>query len=829
MRKILTSLTVVLTLSFASHAQLNYPAADAKELKGKISGTVIDGNTKTIESATIALLRAKDSSVAKMSVADKTGKFEFENIAPGQYVVSITAIGHTKGFSETFDINASNLSVTLKTIELVPHAKAISGVTVTSKKPFIEQKPGKTVLNVDASPTNVGLNALELLEKSPGVSVDNDGNISIKGKQGVMILIDGKPTYMSGADLTALLKTIQSTSLDQIEIMTNPPAKYDAAGNSGIINIKTKKGIVKGMNGNANLSYSQGLYGRVNGGINLNYRNNKLNLFGGYNGGNWEGYNTLKIGRNFYEADKTTLKGSSDQLSRPHFKGIYNNIKAGMDYNLTKKDVIGVVVNANFSDGDEDPQSVSNVRFASGDIDYKIRSKGVNNRKSSNVSANLNFKHTFDSTGREITADLDQAHYNNRNNTSLNTQIFDAEDIKNPNDIILNGTIPSDINIYSAKVDYVHPFQSGLKLEAGLKTSFVKTDNEVEYLRNSGGEWSIDDRSNHFIYKENINAAYAIFSKTIKKWELTAGLRLENTIAEGQQIKSDSSFKRNYTSLFPNFGVGYNANEKNQFNLSYSRRITRPDYDDLNPFVFFLDSLTYGQGNPYLQPQYTNNIEVSHTYNRFLTTTLNYTQTDDIITQLLKQNTEKKVTYQTQENFSTMKQFGLAVSANVPVRKWWNANIYTNVFNNHYTGIYQNGVTNDPVDVQFTSFMANVTNSFTLGKGWSAEVSGWYRSKAPEGLLVANEMYAVNSAISKQLFKKKATLKLGVRDIFYTQQFSGYAKYSDVDVIVSSKRDSRQFNLSFNYRFGKKNIAPARRKSGGADDEQNRVKSGGGN
>ncbi|MEP7372583.1 MAG: TonB-dependent receptor [Chitinophagaceae bacterium] len=830
MRKILTLLTVVLALSFVGHAQLNNtPEADAKELKGKIRGTVVDGSTKTIESATIALLRTKDSSVAKMSIADKTGKFEFENIAFGQYMVSITAIGHNKGYSETFDINASNLSVTLKTIELIPQAKAISGVTVTSKKPFIEQKPGKTVLNVEASPTNAGLNALELLEKSPGVSVDNDGNISLKGKQGVLILVDGKPTYMSGADLTALLKTIQSTSLDQIEIMTNPPAKYDAAGNSGIINIKTKKGIIKGMNGNANLGYTQGLYGRINGGINLNYRNNKLNIFGGYNGGNWEGYNDLKIGRNFYEADKTTLKGSSDQLSRPHFKGIYNNAKLGLDYNLTKKDILGVVVNGNFSNGDEDPRSVSNVRFANGDIDYKIRSKGENNRKSSNISTNLNYKHTFDSTGREITVDLDQAHYNNRSNTSLNTQIFDADDIKDGSDIILNGTIPSYINIYSAKVDYVHPFKSGLKLEAGLKTSFVKTDNEVGYLRNSGGEWSVDDRSNHFIYKENINAAYAIFSKTIKKWELTAGLRLENTIADGHQIKSDSTFKRNYTSLFPNVGIGYNANEKNQFNLSYSRRITRPDYDALNPFVFFLDSLTYGQGNPYLQPQYTNNIEVSHTYNRFLTTTFNYTQTDDIITQMLKQNTEKKVTYQTHENFSTMKQIGLAVSANVPVKKWWNANIYTNVFNNHYTGIYQNGTTNDPIDVQFTSFMANVTNSFTLGKGWSAEVSGWYRSKAAEGLLVANEMYAVNSAVSKQMFKKKATLKLGVRDIFYTQQFSGYAKYSDVDVVIASKRDSRQLNLSFNYRFGKNNIAPARRKRGGADDEQSRVNSGGGN
>jgi iron complex outermembrane recepter protein len=303
-------------------------------------------------------------------------------------------------------------------------------------------------------------------------------------------------------------------------------------------------------------------------------------------------------------------------------------------------------------------------------------------------------------------------------------------------------------------------------------------------------------------------------------------LRLENTIAKGHQLKNDSSFTRDYTSLFPNVGIGYNANEKNQFNFSYSRRITRPNYEALNPFVFFLDSLTYGQGNPYLQPQFTNNFEVSHTFNRFLTTTFNYTQTDDIITQLLKQDTEKKITFQTQENFSKMKQIGLAVSANVPVAKWWNANIYANVFNNHYSGIYQD----DPVDIQFTSFMTNVTNSFTIGKkGWSAELSGWYRSKAAEGLLVANDMGAVNTAIVKQLFKKKATLKFGVRDIFYTQQFSGYARYSDVDVNVASRRDSRQFNATFSYRFGKNNIAPARRKTGGADDEQNRVNSGGGN
>jgi len=815
MRKVLSLLTLSLTfLSLVSYAQTT---------KGRISGTVIDGSTKTIESATITLLKAKDSSVVKMSVADKTGKYEFENVAEGRYLVLISAVGHNKGFSETLEISAASPAVVVKTIELVPQAQAMSGVTVTAKKPAIEQKPGKMVVNVDASPTNAGLTAMELLEKSPGVTVDNDGNISVKGKQGVMILVDGKPTYMSGADLAALLKNMQSTSIDQIEIMTNPPAKYDASGNSGIINIKTKKGIVKGMNGNANLGYTQGLYARFNGGVNLNYRNNKVNVFGGYNGGTYQGYNRLTIDRKLYDADKVTLLRTIDQVSRPHFEGVYHNTKMGMDYNFTKKDVIGFVFNGNFNTNDEDPYSNTNIRDNNGKLLNKLESFADNRRTSSNYTTNLNYKHTFDSTGREISADADWAFYDNKNRTSLLTKSYDAENLHIPGqDVLMPGNIPSTIKIYSAKVDYVHPFKSGLRLEAGAKTSFVNTDNKVNYQRN--GVDAID-RNNHFIYDENINAAYAILSRSIRKWELTAGLRVENTIAKGHQLSNDSSFKRNYTNFFPNVGAGFNMNEKNQFNLSYSRRIMRPDYDDLNPFIFFLDSLTYGQGNPYLTPQFTNNFELSHTFNRFLTTTVNYTNTSDIITDLLKQNTEKNTTYQTKDNFSSMKQWGVSVMANIPLRKWWNANIYTNVFHNSYSGLYNN----DPVNVEFTSFLGNITNSFTLGKGWNAEISGWYRSKAAEGILVARAMGAMNTAITKQLLKGKGTLKLGVRDVLWTQKFSGYAKYSDVDVTIDSRRDSRQFNMSFSYRFGKKNIAPARRKTGGANDEQNRVKSGGGN
>jgi iron complex outermembrane receptor protein len=815
MKKISAFLTAaLLTFTFSSFAQTT----------SRVKGDVKDESQKPVSGITVSLLRGKDSSLVKAAITDKDGLYSFESIKNGSYLLGITSVGYQKKFSGVIDVK-EGAEITVPSFSLLPQAKGLKEVTVIAKKPFIEQKPGKTVLNVEASPTNAGLTALELLEKSPGVSVDNDGNISLKGKQGVMILIDGKPTYMSGADLTNLLKNMQSSGLEQIEIMTNPPAKYDASGNSGIINIKTKKGLVKGMNGSASANYTQGLYGRYNGSLNLNYRNNKLNIFGGYNGGKYEGFNKLTLDRKFYENDNTTIKGLSDQESRPHFVGIYNSLKLGADYYFSKKTVAGIVFNGGINDNSDMPTSTSFVRFADGSVDYKIGSTGDNTRLSKNLSTNVNLKHTFDSTGREITVDLDNAFYNTRNNTRLNTQIFNAADIKLGEDVILKGFIPSDISIYSAKADYSHPFKSGLKLEAGVKSSYVKTDNEVEYLRNSGSDWRKDDRSNHFVYNENINAAYAILSKSIKKWALTAGLRLENTIAKGHQVSNDSSFKRNYTNLFPNIGVGYNASEKNQINFSYSRRITRPDYDALNPFVFFLDSLTYGQGNPYLQPQFTHNFELSHTFKRFLTTTLNYTQTNDIITQMLKQDTEKKVTYQTRENFSSMKQVGLAVMANFAVAKWWNMNIYTNVFNNHYTGIYQNGLKNDPIDIEFTSFMGNMTNSFTIGKkGLTGEVSGWYRTKAAEGLLVANKMYAVNAALSQTLFKKKATLKVGIRDIFFTQQFRGYAKYSDVDVNVFSRRDSRQVNATFTYRFGKKNIAPARRKSGGAEAEQNRVK-----
>src|SRR5215213_1741335 len=305
MKKILTLLTLMI-ITLVSHAQKN----------GRVSGNVIDGSQKTIESATISLLRSKDSVAVKFSVADKNGKYVFENIPTGKYLVSITAVGHSKGFSEVFEISESKADVQLKTIELLPQSKAMSGVSVTAKKPLIEQKIDRTIVNVEASVTNVGSSALEVLEKSPGISVDKDGNISLKGKQGVMVLVDGRPTQLGGADLANLLRSMNANQMDQIEIMTNPPAKYDAAGNAGIINIKTKKNKQFGYNGTITLGYSQGRYPKFNEGVNFNYRQGKVNVFTNLSHNHWESFENLDIQRKMRNENTKELKFDFDQQAR---------------------------------------------------------------------------------------------------------------------------------------------------------------------------------------------------------------------------------------------------------------------------------------------------------------------------------------------------------------------------------------------------------------------------------------------------------------------------------------------------------------------------------
>jgi hypothetical protein len=439
MRKSLSLLTVALTiLSLVGYAQTK---------TGQAFGTVIDGSQKIIESSTITLLRAKDSSVAKISVADKNGKFEFERIPEGKYFVSVSAIGHRKGYSEVFEITPEKNSVTLKTIELAPQSKALAGVTVTAKKPLVEQKIDRTIINVEASITNVGSSALEVLEKSPGISVDKDGNISLKGKEGVMILIDGRPTQLGGADLANMLRSMNANQLDQIEIMTNPPAKYDAAGNAGIINIKTKKNRQLGYNGSANVGYSQGRYPKFNEGLNLNYRVNKVNIFTNLSHNYNMNYNILTIQRNFRDKTTKELLSHFDQVARMRNESNSVNGKLGLDYFAGKNTTVGIVLTGFSSDRSNTNRNVTDIFNTNGSTTSQTRAFSTGKQDWKNFSTNLNFRQVLDTSGKELTADLDYITYDSKNHTSMINSYFNESGNSTDKSDTLLGSLPQNIEI----------------------------------------------------------------------------------------------------------------------------------------------------------------------------------------------------------------------------------------------------------------------------------------------------------------------------------------------------------------------------------------------
>jgi iron complex outermembrane receptor protein len=807
-----------------------YLIGNAQTPLPSISGNVNDEKQRAIESATVSLLKAKDSVLIKLAICDKDGKYVFENIGSGTYLISASSVGHLKAFSESFRYTSES-SINVNTIVLSSQSKDLKEVSVLGSKPFIEQKADRMVVNVDASPANAGSSVMDVLEKSPGVSVDKDGNISLKGKQGVTIMIDNKPTYLSATDLSNYLKSLPSSAIDQLEIMTNPSAKYDAAGNSGIINIKTKKNKAKGFNGSFTLTHTQGVYPKPAASVNLNYRTGKANFFlnAGYT--HWEGFQTLDINRKYLDINTKAITSIFSQQTNMKFSNPSFNLKLGMDYYLSKNTTVGFVFsgfknNQNF-------QSVSNIFLKDPNqvTDSIVYSPSTNNSTWKNGSVNLNFRHQFDSTGKELTADIDFMSYNSGSDQYFDNITYNP-DWTVRGQTILTGNLPSDIKIYSFKSDYSHPFKHELKLEVGIKSSYVSTDNTANYYNMINNSPTVDTgKTNRFAYHENINAAYINLNKQVKKWSFQAGLRAENTNYSGHQFgnnftvkNNDSSFQRTYISFFPTAYISFQASAKNQFVLNYGRRIDRPAYQDLNPFLFFLDQYTYQAGNPYLQPQFTQNLEFSHTYNNFLTTTLNYSFTKDFFSETFEQS--GRATIVRNGNIGQRQNAGLAISANIPVRKWWTAILYTNVNYTKFTGMLYG----EYLSVSATTFLANVNNQFKFEKGWGGEISGFYRSSGVEGQILVDPMGQASAAVSKQLLKDKATLKLGLRDIFYTGGVTGHINFQQTQASFKNQRDSRQLSLSFTYRFGKplKGTQP-HRNTGGANDEQNRVKVGNAN
>ena len=822
------SLLAAMTIGMSSIAQTG----------GKVSGSIKDGgNQKIIDAASVSLLKAKDSSLIKVAVTDKAGNFSFENLKEGSYLVLATSIGHSKIYSNSFLIAADKLSVNVGVLQLVPVEKALQEVSVTAKKPLIERKLDRTIVNVDASITSTGSTALEVLEKAPGISVDKDGNISLKGKSGVIVYLDGRPSYLSGPDLANMLRNMTASQLDQIEIMTNPPAKYDAAGNAGVINIKTKKNKLFGYNGSLTSGYTQGRYARFNEAVSFNYRNKKINFFSNFNYNRNHRSQELFILRNFRDANTKNIKSIFDQSTDMVNQSHNYSAKAGVDFTVSKNTTIGLVLNGFYNPSLWQSSTKTFIYDPNNILTDVTTAYTENEEKWKNFSSNINFRTKLDTAGQEITADLDFIQYKATSIQPLTSTYYDNMGNMTQAPDVLNGTLPTNIKIYSSKVDYTLPLKKDAKFEAGFKTSFVNNDNNARYDSLKTGYSVLDSgRSNHFIYDENINAAYVNYSRPLgKKWTAQFGLRAENTnsngISKGYTYNTASNkfeytetkFKKSYTQLFPTVYLQYTANEKNQFVINYGRRIERPDYEDMNPFVHFLDRYTFEQGNPNLTPQFAHNIELSHTYKGFLTSTVNYTNTTNIIQMVLEQNDLTNETFVKKANIANSQQVGLAVTANKSITKWWSGNIYANVYNNHFKGV----VNNEPISIGITSFMVQLQQQFKFNKGWSAELSGFYRSKGVEGVIYIKPIAQVNAGVSKQILKNKGSIRLNVRDIFAGGVFKGYSKYGTVDANFKNVNDSRAVSLTFTYRFNKGKLkASSSKRNSGASDEQNRVKSG---
>jgi hypothetical protein len=812
MQKLLILILVLFTSSSVAIAQSN---------AGKIFGKV-QSSVEPVNGATVNVLRSKDSTLVKMSVCDKAGVFEIEKLSNGAYVLKITAVGYTPFVSAPLVITDDKPEVSLPPIELVKANRNLQSVSVTATRPLIENKIDRLVVNVEAAISNAGSTALDVLEKSPGVSVDRDGNISLKGKQGVIILIDGKQTYLSSTDLATLLKNMPANQLDQIEIMSQPSAKYDASGNSGMINIKTKKSQQAGYNGSLSLSYTQGKYPKTNNSFIFNKRKGKVNLFTNIGISFNKNFFNINLERKIISKPSSTVTSLFSQTSYNHRHDQPNSFKVGIDLFAWKKTTLGAVAGFTYLKAGGGGESSTNIYNGSNTLTAINKAVTDFTYDWHNYTANLNYRYVIDTSGRELTADADFIRYHKTNPGINYNYTFDAN--SNPTGLpyLLRNSTPSDINIYIAKADYVHPIKRVAKFETGIKSSYVTTDNiaDYDYFDHPTSSWKVDSRTNHFKYNENINAVYLNASKQVNKWGYQLGVRVENTIAKGTQTANGESFKKNYTQLFPTAYVSYTPNKKNTFALSYGRRIDRPSYQDMNPFRYFLDKFSYREGSPNLTPQFTHNVELSHNYKGQLNTSLNYTRTTDIITDVFNQNDSDSTLAYRRQNVATRRNIGLSINYNKALNKIWMLTFFANVYNSYFAGIINNAA----LDIEYTSFQLNTSSQFKFKQGWSAEISGLYRYKSLETSSINEPLGMISLGVGKQILKNQGTVRLNLRDPFYTMFYRGTTKFDNIDLKTRFQFDSRTIALAFTYRFGKnQNNVPQRKRTSASQDEQNRA------
>lgn len=785
-----------------------------------IAGTVKDSQNEIIPGATVKLLKTTDSTMLAGEITNGNGKFQFSNLKNGTYLLGITAMGQKPYVSVTLTIDDTHNSVVLPVIVLLP-AKNIElkEVVVKAKRPLIEQDVDKTIMNVESMISSATSNTLEVLEKTPGVTIGMNGEISLNGRGDILVLIDGRPTYMSGQELATYLKSLPGGLLDKIELIDNPSSKYDAAG-SAIINIRLKKNRVGGFTGNISMGSSQGVYGRNNGAMSLNYSRQKLNVFGSLGLNQEKNYTNDLFDRRFFNSvGQQTSAVSLLNNDISNRKGL--NASLGLDYAATSKTTYGLMINMNGSARNGSIDYSSKNYNADRVLDAFGKGSTLVDDTRKNFGTNLNFQHKFNKSGRELMADVNYLNYQSNGYQGVQRNSYLPEGSQSDHEEFLY-LVPGNINIFTAKADYVHPLKNNVSWEAGVKTSVIDNDNLSNYFNVNGNTQFIDNRkSNHFKYHENINGAYFNTRKEWKKVKIQLGLRAETTQARGRQlgneVVSGSTFTKNYTQLFPSLFINYQLDSlnKNVFNLSFTRRISRPDYQSLNPFVFFRDQYSYTAGNPLLVPQYQNRIELKFQHNYWLQMGLSY---NHFINSIL-QTTEAIDSVFITRPSNVGKGFMLLLNTSVSISpaKWWNLNYTLRLSHIGINGMsYTEKLNPTAYIARFEMF-----NQFKLNKGWTADLVGYYASSDLNGQAYSGRMYRIGGALQKKIWQNKGSIRISVEDLCHSWiRQNRSVSIKQAQFFQTNESDTQRIGVAFTYRFGKTTYARKRRHNDNAADEE---------
>ena len=789
---------------------------------GAIKGILTDSKNEPVQFANVALYKIADSSMVKVEPTNETGAFGFENITYGNYFAKVTYVG----FQETVinNINLDQPILTLAKVVMAEAPKELAEVVVAAKRNIVEVLPDRMVFNVQGTINSAGDNGLDLLRKAPGVLLDNNNNISVLGRAGVLIYVDGKRLPLSGEELVTYLQNLVSEQIDRIDIISNPGSKYDAEGNAGIIDIKLKKDKNVGGNGNVALAYSHGEKPRTNVSAYGNYRNKIFNAFGSVGYNQLEGFTKIDFDswqNNFFIRERNDMNWKHKSF----------NFRSGVDFFVSKNATLGVLATGNYGSGhrnDKNTMSLATIETMD-KVDSLLVASNIGGRDFDQSTFNVNY--ALNKNNSSLNLDVDYGIYLNDPESLQPNIYYNSTGTGIINTVINKMQTPSDIRIMSAKADYERPWLGG-QFGVGAKFSKVISDNTFRFFDVIDNAEIINNkRSNQFKYDENVLAAYVNYStKLSDKWGLNAGVRLEQTDTKGVLTAFDSSLQvepaeNNYLSTFPTLGISYQAAAQHGFNFNAGRRINRPDYNVLNPFNNQLSELSYERGNPFLRPEIVNNAEIGYTLMNRFNFKFSYSKTTDQITRLMSPDAiNPKASFISWDNLSHQDVWAFNAAIPLDINKWWNlfANLSANHLNNQAD--YGNGAV---VDIQAFTYNLYAQNTFSLPRGFKAELSGWYNGPGVwGGVFQYDPSYSLNVGLQKKFFEH-LNIKLSFQDITYQSYWSGTSNYNGLLTTGGGKWDSRRGAISINYDFGNSQIK-SRKRSTGLENEAGRVGGGDG-